>query len=122
MSRTTLAVLGLALVLGPLAGCERAGTAGDQAERARAACVAACVKVAAADAVDPGLCPPACSRTCAERCEELATRTGGFIPCQEVCSRSCVDLEATYGISDELCTYLVENRFDPAHVTVPDRR
>jgi hypothetical protein len=61
MSRTTLAVLGLALVLGPLAGCER------------------------------------------------------------VCSRSCADLEATYGISDELCTYLVENRFDPAHATVPHR-
>ena len=76
---------------------------------------------AIADSVDPGLCPPACSRSCAERCGDLATRVGDFVPCQEVCSRSCVDLEATYGVSHELCTYLVENRFDPTYVTAPDR-
>ena len=122
MSRTTLAALGLALVLGTLAGCERAGLTGDPADRARAACVAACVKVATAESVDLGVCLPACSRSCADKCEDFATRTGGgFAPCQVVCSRSCADLEATYGMSHELCTYLVENRFDPTYVPAPDR-
>jgi hypothetical protein len=120
MSRRILAAVGLAVVLGSLAGCERARSTEDRTDR-RAACVAACAKVASAESVDPGLCDKACSRTCADKCEDLATRTGGFVPCQEVCSRSCADLEATYGMSHDLCTYLVENRFDPTYVTAPDR-
>ena len=122
MSRRILAAVGLALVLGSPAGCERARSTDDPTDRAQAPCVAACVKVAAAESVDPALCPPVCARSCAEKCEDLATRTGGgFAPCNEVCSRSCADLEATYGMSRELCTYLVENRFDPTYVAAPDR-
>ena len=121
MSRTIVAVVGL-VVLWSLAGCERARSNEDQTDQARARCVAACVKAATADGVDPGLCVGACSRSCADKCEDFATRVGGGVaPCQEVCSRSCADLEATYGMSHDLCSYLVENRFDPTYVTAPER-
>jgi hypothetical protein len=76
-----------------------------------AECARRCVELAGSDAE---LCPKVCSATCYDRCSDLARRSGG-LPCDTFCSSTCADLQHQFGITGELCRWIVENKPSPTY-------
>lgn len=80
----------------------------------KARCTDDCTKLARSKGDDGAFCASVCDSTCETRCADISRRVGGA-PCDVICSKTCPELEKTYGMNDEQCQWLVNDVPSPTY-------